>query len=64
MKAHTSPAGLALFLIVLGLLASFTGLTAAFVTHLHVCRYLIAAGCLVQFAGWVRYAKRSKGGTS
>jgi hypothetical protein len=64
MKANSSPTGLALLLILVGLLVSFTGITAAFVTHLHVCRYVIAAGCLVQFVGWVLPRRRSRGGVA
>ncbi|MEU9655321.1 hypothetical protein [Streptomyces chartreusis] len=62
MRANTSPTGLALLLIVVGLLVSFTSVTAAFVTDERVWRYLIAAGCLMQFLGWVRRGRRNGGG--
>ncbi|SED00919.1 hypothetical protein [Streptomyces sp. PAN_FS17] len=62
MRANTSPTGLALLLIVVGLLLSFTSITAAFVTDERVWRYLIAAGCFMQFLGWMRHGARSRGG--
>ncbi|QKZ20921.1 hypothetical protein [Streptomyces chartreusis] len=61
MKTNTSPTGLALLLIVVGLLLSFTSITAAFTTHEPIWRYLIAAGCLGQFLGWMRHGARSRG---
>ncbi|MGW1322027.1 hypothetical protein ACWD64_05830 [Streptomyces antibioticus] len=62
MRANTSPTGLARLLIVVGLLISFTSITAAFLTPGPIWRYLIAAGCLVQFLGWMRHGARSRGG--
>ncbi|GGX15885.1 hypothetical protein [Streptomyces chartreusis] len=62
MRANTSPTGLALLLIVVGLLLSFTSITAAFVTHEPIWRYLIAAGCFLQFSGWMVHGRRSGGG--
>ncbi|MCM1975325.1 hypothetical protein [Streptomyces sp. G1] len=62
MRANTSPTGLALLLIVVGLLVSFTSITAAFVTPEHIWRYLIAGGCFVQFTGWVVHGRRNGGG--
>ncbi|MFE2646440.1 hypothetical protein ACFXDO_28335 [Streptomyces nigra] len=62
MRANTSPTGLALLLIVVGLLISFTSITASFVTHESIWRYLIAAGCFMQFLGWMRHGARSGGG--
>ncbi|MFE6177832.1 hypothetical protein [Streptomyces sp. NPDC056464] len=62
MRTNASPTGLALLLIVVGLLISFTSITASFVTHEPIWRYLIAAGCLVQFLGWVRHGARRRGG--
>ncbi|MEU9056620.1 hypothetical protein AB0D37_40585 [Streptomyces sp. NPDC048384] len=62
MRTNTSPTGLALLLIVAGLLISFTSITAAFVTHEHVWRYLIAGGCFVQFTGWLVHGARHRGG--
>ncbi|MFE4577118.1 hypothetical protein [Streptomyces chartreusis] len=61
MKANTSPTGLALLLILVGLLLSFTSITAAFLTHEPIWRYLIAGGCFVQFLGWVVHGRRSGG---
>ncbi|MFD5013085.1 hypothetical protein [Streptomyces chartreusis] len=61
MRANTSPTGLALLLIVVGLLLSFTSIVSAFLTHEPVWRYLIAGGCLVQFLGWVVHGHRSGG---
>ncbi|MFC8090774.1 hypothetical protein [Streptomyces sp. NPDC057301] len=61
MRTNTSPTGLALLLIVVGLLVSFTSITAAFVTHEDVWRYLIAGGCFVQFLGWVVHGRRNGG---
>ncbi|MEU9055679.1 hypothetical protein AB0D37_35705 [Streptomyces sp. NPDC048384] len=61
MRANTSPTGLALLLIVVGLLLSFTSITAAFVTDEPIWRYLIAGGCFVQFLGWVVHGRRSRG---
>ena len=62
MRAHTSPTGLALLLIVVGLLLSFTSITAAFVTHEHIWRYVIAGGCFLQFLGWMVHGRRNGGG--
>ncbi|MFF0734103.1 hypothetical protein ACFYVK_21060 [Streptomyces chartreusis] len=62
MRANTSPTGLALLLIVVSLLISFTSITAAFVSHEPIWRHLIAAGCLMQFLGWMRHGARSRGG--
>ncbi|MFJ7075595.1 hypothetical protein [Streptomyces sp. NPDC098781] len=61
MRANTSPTGLALLLIVVGLLLSFTSITAAFVTDERVWRYLIAGGCFVQFLGWFVHGGRNGG---
>ncbi|MGW6795127.1 hypothetical protein [Streptomyces chartreusis] len=61
MRANTYPTGLALVLILVGLLISFTSVTAAFVTHEAVWRYLIAGGCFVQFLGWVGHGRRNGG---
>ncbi|MFJ7075177.1 hypothetical protein [Streptomyces sp. NPDC098781] len=61
MRANTSPTGLALLLILAGLLLSFTSITAAFVTDEPIWRYLIAGGCFVQFLGWVGNGGRNGG---
>ncbi|MFD0435578.1 hypothetical protein [Streptomyces chartreusis] len=62
MRANTSPTGLALLLIVVGLLLSFTSIVSAFLTPEPIWRYLIAAGCFVQFLGWVRHGALRRGG--
>ncbi|MGW6955030.1 hypothetical protein [Streptomyces chartreusis] len=61
MRANTSPTGLALLLIVAGLLLSFTSITAAFTTHEPIWRYVIAGGCLLQFLGWMVHGRRNGG---
>ncbi|MFD0001776.1 hypothetical protein ACFVJ4_05040 [Streptomyces sp. NPDC127178] len=61
MRTNTSPTGLALLLILVGLLLSFTSITAAFTTHEPIWRYLIAGGCFVQFLGWVISGRRNGG---
>ncbi|MEU7963713.1 hypothetical protein AB0D09_09630 [Streptomyces sp. NPDC049097] len=62
MKDTTSPRGWPLLLVMAGALAAMTGTTALFITHEHAWRYLVAAGCLVQFLGWMRHSARRRGG--
>lgn len=62
MRANTAPSGLALLLIVVGLLLSFTSTTAAFITDESIWHYLIAGGCFVQFLGWMVHGRRNGGG--
>ncbi|MFJ2001623.1 hypothetical protein [Streptomyces chartreusis] len=64
MSRNTSPAPREweLLLIMAGALAAMAGTTAVFVTHEQAWRYLIAAGCLMQFLGWVRRGRRNGGG--
>ncbi|MGW6955002.1 hypothetical protein [Streptomyces chartreusis] len=61
MRANTSPTGLALLLILAGLLLSFTSITAAFTTDEPIWRYLIAGGCFAQFLGWMVHGRRNGG---
>ncbi|MCI3240194.1 MULTISPECIES: hypothetical protein [Streptomyces] len=62
MSATPSPRGWELLLVMAGALAAMTGTTAAYVTHDHVWRYLVVAGCFVQCIGWVRHGCRQRGG--
>ncbi|MFF4034866.1 hypothetical protein ACFYZ2_34850 [Streptomyces sviceus] len=62
MKATASPRGWELLLAMAGALAAMAGTTAAFVTHDHAWRYLIAVGCLAQFIGWTLHGRRLRGG--
>ncbi|MCX4858987.1 hypothetical protein [Streptomyces canus] len=62
MTSKSSPHGWELLLAMAGALAAMAGTTAAFVTHEHAWRYLIAAGCFAQFLGWVQYSRRLRGG--
>jgi hypothetical protein len=62
MSATPSRRGWELLLVMAGALTAMTGTTAAFVTHEHAWRYLIAAGCFAQFLGWVRHGRRLRGG--
>ncbi|MFY1677779.1 hypothetical protein [Streptomyces sp. WMMC905] len=59
MRASASPAGLALLLIVVGLMVCFTSVTAAFVTREPVWHYLITGGCVLQIVGWVAHGRRN-----
>jgi hypothetical protein len=51
-----------LLLVMAGALAAMTGTTAAYLTHEHAWRYLVAAGCLAQFLGWTLHGRRQRGG--
>jgi hypothetical protein len=62
MTSTPSPRGWELLLVMAGALAAMAGTTAAFVTHEHAWRYVVAAGCLAQFLGWVRHGRRLRGG--
>ncbi|WP_433919262.1 hypothetical protein OIE50_28005 [Streptomyces canus] len=62
MTSKSSPRGWELLLAMAGALAAMAGTTAAFVTHEHAWRYLVAAGGFVQVIGWVRFGRRLKGG--
>lgn len=62
MRTNTSPTGLALLLILVGLLLSFTSVVSSFLTHEPIWRYLIAGGCFVQFLGWMPHGARRTGG--
>ncbi|MFD5736530.1 hypothetical protein ACFWIY_27530 [Streptomyces sioyaensis] len=62
MSTNTSPRRWALLLVMAGVLAAMTGTTAAFVTHEHAWRLLVAAGCFVHFIGLVLYSRRRTGG--
>ena len=62
MNATSSPRGWELLLAMAGALAAMAGTTAAFVTHEHAWRYLVAAGCFAQFIGFVLHGRRLKGG--
>ncbi|MFD7405197.1 hypothetical protein ACFV7R_21510 [Streptomyces sp. NPDC059866] len=62
MRRNATPQGLALLLIWIGSLAAMSGAVAHFATDEHSWRYLIAAGCFVQFLGWVRHGARRRGG--
>jgi hypothetical protein len=57
-----SPQRWELLLIMAGALAAMTGTTAAYITHEHAWRYLVAAGCFVQVVGWARHGRRQRGG--
>ncbi|WP_159049496.1 hypothetical protein [Streptomyces sp. NRRL WC-3618] len=61
MTALSSPRGLALVLVVLGIAAMFTGSVLVFATHEPVWRFLIAAGGIVQFTGWLRHGAPHRG---
>ncbi|WP_406354154.1 hypothetical protein [Streptomyces sp. NBC_00658] len=62
MTANPSPNGLALLLLVLGSLTMLAGTTTLFVTHDQAWRYVVAAGGLVQFVGWVLHRRQLRGG--
>jgi hypothetical protein len=62
MTSNSSPRREWLLFVMAGALTAMAGTTAAFVTHDHVWRYLVAAGCFAQFLGWVRHGRRLRGG--
>ncbi|MEV7343945.1 hypothetical protein [Streptomyces sp. NPDC093544] len=62
MSATSSPKGLALLLITLGSLVAITASVAVLATHEQAWRYVIAAGGLVQFVGWVLHGRQLRGG--
>ncbi|MFD8570924.1 hypothetical protein [Streptomyces sp. NPDC059639] len=56
------PDGLPLAFIVIGALALILGTTFQAVGGVQVWRWVIVAGAVVQFAGWVLYGRRMRGG--
>ncbi|MDX3640910.1 hypothetical protein [Streptomyces sp. MB09-02B] len=58
MSANPSPQGFALLLIVLGGLVMLTATVGSAVTHEHVWKVVVAAGGIVQVAGWLRHGRR------
>ncbi|MGW0419631.1 hypothetical protein [Streptomyces sp. NPDC003015] len=62
MTSTPSPHGWELLLVMAGALAAMAGTTAAFVTHEHAWRYLVVAGCVGQFIGFVLHGRRLRGG--
>ncbi|MEV7344784.1 hypothetical protein [Streptomyces sp. NPDC093544] len=62
MSANPSPKSLALLLVMLGSVTAITASVAVFATHEQAWRYVIAAGGLMQFVGWVLHGRRLRGG--
>ncbi|MGW4442312.1 hypothetical protein [Streptomyces sp. NPDC004682] len=63
MTPNPAPHGWPLLLVMVGIVTAMTGTTAAFLTHESHWRYLLAAGCFLQFLGWILHTRRGKGGT-
>ncbi|MFD5569662.1 hypothetical protein [Streptomyces cadmiisoli] len=62
MSPDNSPRRWPLLLVMAGVVVAMTATTAAFVTHDPVWRYVLAAGCFVQFLGWTLHGRRRSGG--